>query len=279
MKIKYLGTAAYEGFPGLFCECEACKRAEELGGKNMRTRASMLINEDTLVDFSQDLYLHKLKYKLNLAEIKYYLITHSHSDHFNPSDLMARADGCYTHLSEEKKGSIIKLYGNHEVKKCLDFAIDVEFKGKQKFVEYTLVEPFKTYEVDKLKVTPLLAQHQVDEQSLIYLIEQEGKTLLYGNDTGTFPEETFDYLKGVKLDIVSLDCTNGARYPGGVGHMGLETNVQTKKRLISQGSAKETTRFISTHFSHNCGMLHEALEKEGKPFGFEIAYDGLEITF
>lgn len=33
MKIKYFGTAAYEGIPSLFCQCETCKRAMKLGGK------------------------------------------------------------------------------------------------------------------------------------------------------------------------------------------------------------------------------------------------------
>ena len=33
MKIKFLGTGAAEGWPALFCECAACKKAEELGGK------------------------------------------------------------------------------------------------------------------------------------------------------------------------------------------------------------------------------------------------------
>ena len=33
MKIKYLGTAAAEGITAVFCECETCKKAIELGGK------------------------------------------------------------------------------------------------------------------------------------------------------------------------------------------------------------------------------------------------------
>lgn len=48
---------------------------------------------------------------------------------------------------------------------------------------------------------------------------------VYGNDTGLFPEETYAYLQNVKLDLVSLDCTHGARHAGGWGHLGLETCV------------------------------------------------------
>ena len=31
MKIKYLGTAAAEGVPAIFCNCETCKEARKLG--------------------------------------------------------------------------------------------------------------------------------------------------------------------------------------------------------------------------------------------------------
>lgn len=278
MRLKYLGTAAYEGFPGLFCECEVCQRATQRGGKNIRTRTSMLINDDTLVDFPPDMYMHKLRYNLNLANMRYYLITHSHSDHFAPFDLMARAEGGYAYFEGKNKNSTIQVCGNTAVKRFLDLAVDVEFGGNQNFINYIDVTPFKTYAIGKLNVTPLLAQHQVDEESLIYLVEQDGKTLLYGNDTGIFPEETFEYLKKVKIDLVSLDCTHGARYPGGVGHMGLESNIKTKERLTTLGCVHANTKFVITHFSHNCGMLHGELEEVAQPHGFEVAYDGLEIV-
>ena len=51
MKIQILGTAAAEGWPALFCNCEACRRAREKGGKNIRTRAGTLIDDQLLIDF------------------------------------------------------------------------------------------------------------------------------------------------------------------------------------------------------------------------------------
>ncbi len=33
MKLKYLGTAAAEGIPALFCRCEMCAYARKAGGK------------------------------------------------------------------------------------------------------------------------------------------------------------------------------------------------------------------------------------------------------
>lgn len=44
MKFIYLGTAAAEGFPAVFCDCAFCKEARMLNGKNIRTRSQALIN-------------------------------------------------------------------------------------------------------------------------------------------------------------------------------------------------------------------------------------------
>ena len=62
MKIQYLGTAAAEGIPAIFCECETCKKTRERGGKNIRTRSQALIDDKILIDLPADTYLHFLQY-------------------------------------------------------------------------------------------------------------------------------------------------------------------------------------------------------------------------
>ena len=61
MKIKYYGTAAAEGIPGLFCSCEVCEKARKSGGKNIRTRSQTVINDDLMIDFSDNSGLYRLK--------------------------------------------------------------------------------------------------------------------------------------------------------------------------------------------------------------------------
>ena len=82
MKIQYLGTAAAEGLPALFCDCETCRKAREIGGKEMRTRTQLVVNGKLLLDFPPDTYTHALNYSLKLGQIQHLLITHSHMDHF-----------------------------------------------------------------------------------------------------------------------------------------------------------------------------------------------------
>ena len=62
------------------------------------------------------------------------------------------------------------------------------------------------------------------EQALFYLIEREGRSLLYAHDTGRFYPEVYEFLAGraAPLSAVSLDSTSG-RFENGEndGHMGL----------------------------------------------------------
>ena len=96
MKIKFLGTAAAEGCPAVFCNCENCKKAARLGGKDLRTRSQILVNNDLLVDLPPDTYYHKMAYSLDLSAVKTLLVTHSHMDHFYPMELSMRG-ACYAH--------------------------------------------------------------------------------------------------------------------------------------------------------------------------------------
>ena len=50
MKLKYLGTAAAEGYPAMFCNCENCRKAFAKGGKNIRSRIQALVEDALLID-------------------------------------------------------------------------------------------------------------------------------------------------------------------------------------------------------------------------------------
>ena len=91
MKFQYLGTAAAEGWPAPFCQCSNCKNARIMRGKNLRSRPQVLINDDLLMDYGPDTFYHSIHYGLELDLVKTVLLTHSHSDHFYPLQLILRA--------------------------------------------------------------------------------------------------------------------------------------------------------------------------------------------
>lgn len=90
MKIRYLGTAAAEGFPAVFCNCAACKAARKDIGRELRTRSQMLVNEDLLIDFPPESYYHAMRFGVDLSAVRTLLVTHSHTDHFYAQEFVNR---------------------------------------------------------------------------------------------------------------------------------------------------------------------------------------------
>ena len=134
--------------------------------------------------------------------------------------------------------------------------------------------------VGEYLVTPLPAVHMDTEQALIYLIEKDGKTLFYGNDTGVFSEEIDDYLKrnGKKIDVLSLDCTKCDNEFEYYTHMSMAEGRMIADRFIKKGLLSDDVKLYYTHFSHNGGQIYDDLVVAAKKYGFEVAYDGLKIS-
>lgn len=276
MKVKFLGTIASEGGPALFCNCDYCKKARELGGKNIRTRSQILINENLLIDFPADTYLHKLKYNLDLTKVKNLLITHSHEDHFYPMDLYNVETCC---CARNKVEPILHVHCNQSVFDRAKYVMRDAFAIDG--IAWNIIKEFQKVDLGEYEAYSLRAKHMLKENALFYLIKEGNKAFLQANDTGIFDDENYEYLKSlnIKLNLVSLDCAMGqAPANAYFGHMGLEDCFNTIERLKRENLVLPTTRYILTHFSHNGGILmHEDYEKICRPKGVEVAYDGMEV--
>lgn len=274
MKIKYLGTAAAEGIPAIFCQCETCKKARINKGRDIRTRSQALIDDEVLIDFNADTYMHTLNYDIDLSKIEHCIITHAHADHLYPEDFNMRGAG-FAKFTDERK--TLNVYGSETVaNKCKSICT-----LNESIVSFHTVEAFKPFIAGEYTITPMLALHAEETGPLIYMIEKDGQTLLYAHDTNYFSDEVWEYLKkcSLKFSLVSLDCTE-ANLPEMtyVGHMNLKDNVKVRKRLIEIGVADKNTVFVSNHFSHNgIGVLYEEFSEEAKKEGFLTSYDGMEI--
>jgi phosphoribosyl 1,2-cyclic phosphate phosphodiesterase len=270
MKLKYLGTAAAEGFPALFCNCKYCNEARELGGKNIRTRSQSLINDDLLIDFPADTYHHFLTHGIEGDKIKYLLITHAHSDHLYSRDLF-RHYGCYAH---DMRVPVLELYCSSHTASTLDDDIPN--------VHVNVVKAFQAFEIGSYRVTPLPARHIPGGEPLNYIIENGGKTLLYAHDTGYFFDEVFEFIKknGFRFDAISLDCTNvDIPVPDTGSHMGFPNINRVVERLRSSGAINDGARICVNHFSHNGNPLHERLCARADEYGYLVSFDGFEVEF
>ena len=277
MKIKYLGTAAYEGIPTIFCHCDICKKSLELGGKNIRTRAQAIINDELLLDFGPDTVQHFQRYQLDFNKIENCLVTHSHGDHLYVEDIEIASP----HFSHYNKG--ITFFtgksGTEKIEACM------KNHDTYKYVKVNCVEAFETFEVaEKYEVTAFEANHEPTTSPLFYLVKEKetGKSVLYAHDTGIFSEKDFEKLKEFKnISLVSLDCTGGYGDKDGWrnGHMSIRTNLEVIARLKEIGCITSETKIIANHFSHNGKATYDDLSVYAEQFGIIVSYDGLELEF
>ena len=268
MKITWLGTAAAEGIPALFCNCPQCEAARRAGGREIRTRAGALIDDCLKLDFGPDTYMQMLRAGLAFHTLEHILITHTHEDHFAFWDIQYRHKP-YSQLPESAPP--LTVWGNARTGEML-----AEFL-KPGVLEFQLMEPFQPRQVGDYRVTALEAVHKRDERALFYLIEKDGASILYAHDTDEFPEEDLEFLAGRRIDCVSLDCTNGVKHFDYRGHMGVENNLRMREKMLENGAADGHTRFICSHFSHN-GLAPYARVKEAAR-GMDVAYDGMVVEF
>ena len=171
MKFRYLGTAAAEGWPAVFCNCDHCHRAKKAGGRNIRTRSQALINDDLLIDFPSDSYHHALHCGLDFSACRYLLVTHSHTDHFSPTDLLMRIKGVFAHdLTEETltiaaSDAVLSVWEHYK-------AFYNENPGK--YVDTYALPLYTPTALGRYTVTALPANHMANEVGHLYIID-DGK--------------------------------------------------------------------------------------------------------
>ncbi len=280
MKILYMGTAAAERIPGMFCNCALCQRALKEGGKNIRMRAQALIDYDLLVDFGSDTYTGFLREGRTLWDIQNILITHSHSDHLTLEVFSSR----YHWLTAETtKYPTLNIYTSAGVIEKIWRTVDARGLERgmiEKFWKFIPIEHYKPFKIDDYTITPLPAKHALPEQSFLFLIEKDGKTIFYGNDTGYFDESIDEWLYENRkhIDLLSLDCTKGEMDNSFYGHMCMKDGRAIADRFKAKGIIDDKTKLYYTHFSHSCKMTHEELEKvAAEKYGFKVTYDGLSL--
>lgn len=272
MRIKYLGTSAAEGMPALFCECETCNKAREIGGKNIRSRSQMLVNDDLLIDYPPDSFYHFVLNKVDLSKINNLLISHIHEDHFYPLDFAYFNKG----FSHPIKCVPFTIYGSDDVKPLINKYIDDE---RNQGLNFRSLLSYQTYKVGNYYVTPLVASHGTDHP-YIYLVSDGIKTLFYCHDSGELKDEVYSYLHEhkVHIDLLSIDCNEGNSEHTWSCHMNLATNIETISKLKEIGCIDDNAKIVLSHFSHNGkNVLYEEMEPIARKYSFIVSFDGLEI--
>ena len=282
MIITFLGTSASHPYPDPLCECENCQQARLLGGKSIRKRPSLLVNDDLLIDPGPDLEAAAQAYGISLDGVRTCLVTHAHGDHFETSHLLVRKDGTGLFgqgvLQLYASGLTLQIASETIRESHPDFDLLSEETQKLLRLEIHTVEPYQTFTAGDYRVNVFPANHAPEMGALLYVVEADGRAIFYGTDTAALFEETWRafHRLGLQFDLVMLDHTNRPEHGKG-GHLNAGQVREHVERMRRDGILKEEGRVFATHIAHKDNPAHPQLEELAKQGGYEAAYDGLVV--
>ena len=282
MQLTFLGTAAATALPLPFCNCPTCKTALRQGGKDLRARSSLLVNDDLLLDLGPDAPASAARLGLSLASLRYLLQTHGHSDHFDPGHLVTRL-GEYA----AQDVSPMTLCCSMPTAKALNAALLREDDGADLLnpawqarlhLKYREALPGKEFALGRYRVLPLPSAHDTSGGSLLYALFDGKTAILYATDTLPFDANLWALLRSWAhpFSCAILDHTYGPGTQGG-GHMNADQVAETARLLRAHRLLTKQGRVLATHLSHEGNPPHAKLSAWAAERGYEIAYDGLTL--
>ena len=252
MKIRFLGTGAADWWDSdLERGVIGSQPWHEAPGRRRLT--STLFDGSLLIDGHRSA-LDMLPDGARVTDVFY---THSHSDHYDPAALGRLAPvTAWAHES---------------------WAGEIDAPG-------AAVRPLRLFEKTEaagVAVTPLPSNHSTErpyETTLHFLLEKEGKRLLYATDGAWLLNAEMHALRGLELDGVVFDATIGDAHPGDYRvfeHNSLDTVRLMCATMRKTGMLKASAPVFLTHLARTLHPDQAALERENAA-PFVICSDGLE---
>jgi len=283
MRLVFLGTAAAEGFPGLWCGCPTCREARKRGGRDLRRRCCYLLDRDTMIDFGPDAFWQSQTARIDLPALRRIIFTHPHGDHMSPGEISyRRSPGFCTDVPEYKLAILASRETMRDFVRGLLTSNATGLDTTRIFddlrLDPTIVAPGEWTRSGDVELLPVPASHAPGMGAMIYAIRRGGKTVLIANDTGILAPESWAMLEGVKLDAAVIECTTAFRNTEAFkNHLGFNTTLRFRRKLVDMGCLAPDAPAYVNHFSHNGNGLYDELQEKFAPHGMTVAYDGLSI--
>lgn len=284
--MRFLGTCAADGMPDPFCDCPICQdaRANTAHG---RFRSMFQVDDRNLIDCGPDFNATCMKFGVDMMELRNIFITHTHEDHCCFSNIgllsmsMTRKETPVdVYLSEAGYETLMKLreilgdtFSYFDACRALD-------KG---LARLHAVKTFRPFEVDGYKVMAVETTHRVSdrETAVNYLFEKDGRKFLYACDTGYYPPQTLEALRGARIDALILESTWGDRTDTSTAsHMNCYAFLDMLEIFREHDIIRPDTAIYATHINHKHSLDHDRLQAWYDAHSARkvtVAWDGLSI--
>jgi phosphoribosyl 1,2-cyclic phosphate phosphodiesterase len=274
LSIRFLGTSARFPLPRWGCDCPQCGHAQA-DPKGARSRSSILINQQVLVDPDPDIYRQLASLPTGeLAGIRDIIITHPHADHYLGLDDLSQL----RRLSPLEQVPLWAQFDSWTLvlvtfNYIVSHELDPGHGAERPFIrrDMLLGQPFELE--GGLTVTPFDTFHTSTFATAGLVIEQNDRRVVYAPD---FYDSTFWDL--LEPDLLILDgtfahaeqITETPNLAEGHGrHLPMVEGIRFAQAIRAR-------RTLFTHIGH-IQMAPEELREYFPDGTFDVAYDGQVI--
>ena len=256
MNLRFVGTCA--------CDYSPLLRTELRDALDLDARRSScaLLDGCLLIDCGDHTPDSLRIQRIPLSAIDTLLLTHLHSDHYNPAHIRAIAQAAPRPLAVAAHESALP-------------ALRADLIGAN--VRLIPLKYLEATEISGYAVTALPANHTACPAH--YLIERGGKSLLYATDGAWILYDALYALKGKRLDAAAFDATVGD-YTGDF-RAGEHNSIPMLRLLLPSLRTIDALRpDTAVYLTHIAPSLHQPHREEAPRLareGLLLAHDGLTV--
>lgn len=257
--------------------------AADLPAEDVRRYVSNYLPPDILIDFNNHTAEALDTFDIDGRMIRHLFVTHGHSDHFQPEEILRFAAGLPGPLA---------VYGNTMIRDALEFCRNNVFDPKSgRFaarqcpfnIEANVITPGIAITAGETKVTAVLGNHFMnkaycimEQQALNFVIENDGRTIFYGLDSSYLLPDTLEVLSRFRFDLAILDATFGPREidPAVSGHLNWKMLDETIAELRRTGCIDTATVIVADHVSTDDVEPYHQIVDDLSARGITLAHDG-----
>lgn len=287
MYFQFLGTSAGEQFPALWCSCPVCAKARAIGGRNIRSNSAAFLSPDCMLDFGAEVFQQAAKFGIFMPDVQYLFVTHSHADHFYPQHLFWRWMEPGQNLPPDEKHTfgprfshlkMLHVYGNADVCKLIREHVKQEDEEKYRMILHE-VQYGIAGQAGDIYYLPLEAKHKDDQCNAVnYILQRNGRTILYALDTGWFYEHTYELIRKFRYDLVVMEGTFGYGVDA-PEHFNMDKIERAIALFRKDDLLRDSALFCISHICPHFSPIHDEYAPILKEKVITLTFDGMKVEF